>query len=108
MEQPSSRRLRRATAGEAEEAEAPAELRNARPGVVVELVETTTPGCAQIFLIFLKSSEGFYHQDNCKQKNYKVCNQLGIEDALNAEACNVRKNHNEWQEENKLSCEGEN
>lgn len=46
-------------------------------------------GCAQIFLIFLKSSKGFNHQNYCKQKNYKVCNQLGIEDALYSEACDV-------------------
>ena len=90
------------------EAGAPAEQRNARPEVVVELVETTTSGCAQIFLIFLKSSEGFYHQYNCEQENYKVCNQLSIEDALYSKACNMWQNYNERQEENKLSCEGEN
>lgn len=63
---------------------------NARPEVVIELVETTTSGCAQIFLISLKSGEGFNHQNYCKQENYKVCNQLGIEDTLYAEACDVR------------------
>lgn len=65
-------------------------------------------GCAQIILIFLKSSEGFNHQNNCEKENYKVCNQLSIEDALYSKACNMWQNYNERQEENKLSCEGEN
>ena len=83
-------------------------LRNARPGVVVEFIETTTQGCAQIILYFLKSCECFYHQNNCKNEDNQICDQLCVEHSTYSKTTKMWQNHNEWQEENKLSCEGEN